>query len=251
MNCRWRGLCPNETGLPGIDVMDELVGQSAMFGNVGMLEQFYERYRADADFMDADVIFVAHPAWLVQLYLPFNKSILLVQDLHYSANVGVAHMFVPRDHPRADFQSDFVRLCTHARNTCPGSTQFIAAEVEYFTGLSIGTVRPLCTHVIADVRARYVPALGPNRTVLLSRCAEWVLPEIESSLSSTVTIKTTEQALGKVFTPNYIWKISAIDALVFIPYTVSAFFLLGGVCDARANIRTELRIRTNAERVEA
>ena len=221
MNCRWRGLCPNETGLPGIDVMDEFMSNA---GNMDVLERFYERYHADADFMDADVIFVAHPAWLVQLYLPFNKSIVLMQDIHYSANVEVANMFSPQDHPRADFQSDFLRLCTHSRNTCLGSTPFIAAEVEYFTGLSIGTMRPLCTHVLADVRARYTPAVGRNRTVLLSRYAEWVLAEIESSLSSAVTIKTTEQALGKVFTPNDMWKISAMDALVFIPYTVSAFF---------------------------
>ena len=70
-----RGLCPDRTQLPSIDVLAKYYGVTS---ETSIWRHFYERYKRDRDLLESDVVFVAHPAWFFKYYLPFNKSIILM-----------------------------------------------------------------------------------------------------------------------------------------------------------------------------
>ena len=55
-----------------------LTNANAINADQSLAQKFYEAYKDDKEMESVDVIFCGHPASICEIYLPFNKSVIVL-----------------------------------------------------------------------------------------------------------------------------------------------------------------------------
>lgn len=91
--------------------------------------RFYEHYRADDEFMSADAVLCTYAfASCVELFLPFNKSIIVIASTRFETG---------RDDARSwtTWIRTLRRVAAHPHNVVAANSKYDVEYMNYFTGI--------------------------------------------------------------------------------------------------------------------
>jgi hypothetical protein len=176
----------------------------------------YEALRSSPLLHEADGVVCSHPAALCEVWLPFNKSILLI----VTANLELAR-------ENAERWRDWLRtvgaLAKSARVVVAANNRYDQAYVQHFTG-----ARPLYLPTLANyITARHMPL--PGKPVLLARShhsiGKKLLQELRVAARSRPGLKVAsieEEYPGNAGGGGYEYsQLASHPAIVVVPYTKS------------------------------
>ena len=177
----------------------------------------FEALRQSPLITQADGVVCSHPAALCELWLPFNKSILLI----VTANLELARENAERW--KAWLQT-VVALARSDRAVVAANNRYDQAYVEHFTG-----IRPLYLPTLANyITARYRPI--PSKPVLLARSHHAIgrklLVDLKSAAhrqSPPLRVASVEEYYpGNAGGGGYEYsQLASHPAIVVVPYTKS------------------------------
>ena len=183
----------------------------------------YEALRTSPLLTSTDGVVCSHPAALCEVWLPFNKSILLI----VTANLELAR----ENAQRWKAWLETVRaLASSPRAVVAANNRYDQAYVEHFTG-----VRPLYLPTLANyITARYRPQ--PSKPVLLARShhelGRRLLRELKRAASGHVGLRvaSVEEAYpGNAGSGGYEYTdLASHPAIIVVPYTKSTVRCAGG-----------------------
>jgi hypothetical protein len=138
-HCHFVGTCQTDLKvLPGINVF-ELNAPGTKEGGPqdcknDVRERFYAEYKSDPEMLTVDAFFCHHLASICELYMAFDRPLIVVASTRYGLGRGPAlHWSKWNDNLRA--------IASNARNVVAANNKYDAEYIKYFTGL-----RP-CSHL--------------------------------------------------------------------------------------------------------
>lgn len=176
----------------------------------------YEALRTSPMLTSADGVVCSHPAALCEVWLPFNKSILLI----VTANLELAR----ENHERwRAWLETVVAFSKAPRVVVAANNRYDQAYVEHFTG-----VRPLYLPTLANyITARYRPL--PNKPILLARShhalGKKLLTDLRRAARAHPGLRVSsieEYYPGNAAGGGYEYtQLASHPAIVVVPYTKS------------------------------
>lgn len=176
----------------------------------------FEALRSSPMLKEVDGVVCSHPAALCEVWLPFNKSILLI----VTANLELAR----ENHQRwQEWLETIVALSKSPRSVVAANNRYDQAYVEHFTG-----VRPLYLPTMANyITARYRHT--PGQPVLLARShhdlGRKLLKDLrrEARVYRGLRVASIEEAYpGNAAGGGYEYtQLASHPAIIVVPYTKS------------------------------
>ena len=223
---------------------------------------FFEHYRSDMEFLQMDAVMCSHPVANCELYLPFNKSIIVYATTRLEfgrldTNIDWRRPFLKDGgiHRWVEWLRNLRAIASSRNNLIAANNAYDAKYMEYFTGLPVkyipswcgGTAQSLALpHLYAPRRPDIL--LTPYRTNLEftredvpvngwpSQQGDTKLPldhplfddlwKILETQQVPFTLRTMKGAFPKGYTS--LDEVSQFPAAIFIPYQTStmSFFEL-------------------------
>ncbi|ELT91522.1 hypothetical protein CAPTEDRAFT_195351 [Capitella teleta] len=192
---------------------------NALHLNDSLIADFYEAYKDDAEIHSVDAFVCFHPAAMCQLFIPFNKSIIIVASTRYE---------IGRDESVTrwmKWNDDIRELAKDPKNIIAANNLYDAHYLEYFTGVSAKVLPSYCGYISAS----YSPS---NSTFLL-----YAGRGMKSTFSVIFMKNYTELCKYRVDCPEILYvkdtypagysyeELSGHQGLVYAPYQVSTMSL--------------------------
>ena len=173
-----KDLCATSTGLRVLS-NNNWMGFSLDPDPVGLRKKFYEEYLHDAEFASTDIVICSHPAANCELYLPFNKSIIIYNTQRIEMGRGDNYIWwrqpllgdnyhVRWKHWALNLQS----IAAQGHNLIAANNQYDVHHIEYLTGVKVTYIPSWCgespegLHQQAYQPSRGEIVLTPYRTNL-------------------------------------------------------------------------------------
>jgi hypothetical protein len=141
---------------------------------------FYDVYRADPEMLTVDAFLCLHATAMCELYMPFNRSLIVVASTRYE--IG--------RHDAASWQqwNDNLRLiASNPFNTIAANNRYDQAYVKYFTGIQDVLLLPnKCGYVTARYR--------PTRREILIAPARGVNGRLSDQLTTALRAFNSQRA---------------------------------------------------------
>jgi len=208
--CARRHTCADAKELP---VLTQQTGFTLCPRPHALRRAAFEALRASPLLAQTDAVVCSHPAALCEVWLPFNKSILLI----VTANLELARENSQR---WAAWLRTIVAMSKAPRVVVAANNRYDQAYVRHFTG-----VRPLYLPTLANyVSARY--SARPHKPFLFARShhriARTLLREVRA-LAPGLRVASVEEAYrGNAASGGYeLAQLASHPGVVFVPYTKS------------------------------
>ena len=225
-------------------------------------EEFFQHYKSDAEFRGMDAVMCSHPTANCELYLPFNKSIIVYATTRLE--FGRRDNYVDWRQPYLSKHSDtrwleWVRnlqaIASSPGNVVAANNAYDAQYIEYFTGLQAKYIPSWCggdaeslslPHIYAPIKLdilltpyrsnlqftrEEIPDHGwpSQKTAAKSPLDHQVFDDLWKVLEE-MQVPFTVRTLQSAFPSGYksVKELSQFPAAIFIPYQAStmSFFEL-------------------------
>lgn len=107
-----------------------------------LISQFYEAYKNDWEIGQVDAFVCYHPTSLCELYMPFNKSIIIVASTRYEHGRLEAERW-------QKWNMRLRQLSEHPKNIIAANNLYDAHYIEYFTGIPTRVLPSYCDYTNA------------------------------------------------------------------------------------------------------
>lgn len=120
---------------------------------------FYDTYRTDPTFLSVDAVLCTHAASMCELFMPFNKPLIVVASTRYEIGRHERHRWQL-------WNDNLRRIAAKPTNTLAANNRYDQEYLKYFTGLPV-VLLPSLVLYITDTYAPTRPEvlLGPSRGV--------------------------------------------------------------------------------------
>jgi hypothetical protein len=108
--------------------------------------RLFEAYQNDPEFRSVDAIICFHPIVTCQLYMPFNKTIIMISSTRYEHGQFASHQW-------QRFNRIIQKLASNPRHLIGGNSVYDADYIQFFTGVPAVYVPSFC----GVITARYNP----------------------------------------------------------------------------------------------
>ncbi|ELU01816.1 hypothetical protein CAPTEDRAFT_203186 [Capitella teleta] len=186
--------------------------------NHSLIPQFYDRYKDDWQMQQVDAFVCYHPTSLCELYMPFNRSIIVVASTRYELGRQDRDTWTK-------WNENLQKLSQHPKNIIAANNLYDSNYIEYFTGIKAKLIPSICDYT----NVTYNPSIN---TFLLfaGRTANAVRFQFFSELfNETCAIQNcSELSLVHFRTlpvPYKYGDIARHKGFVLIPYQVSTMSL--------------------------
>lgn len=187
--------------------------------------EFYEHYRRDKEFMAADAILCTHAISLCELFMPFQKPLILIASTRYE--IG--------RHDRVSWErwnGNLERIAKKAENTIAANNAYDRAYLTYFTSLPMNQTLLLPSYC-EYVNTIYTPDLSKPFLLTPARGVnEWVARSLRTALSEyNANKKASEPPLvispvREIYPLHFEYsELSRHPGMVVLPYQVSVMSL--------------------------
>eukprot|EP00658_Telonema_sp_P-2_P038674 TRINITY_DN276_c0_g1_i8.p1 TRINITY_DN276_c0_g1~~TRINITY_DN276_c0_g1_i8.p1 ORF type:complete len:1262 (-),score=285.14 TRINITY_DN276_c0_g1_i8:299-4084(-) len=204
-------------------------------------QEFFEAYKNDPEFERVDAFICSHPAANCELYMPFNRSLIVYPTtrLEFGRDDDVVDWRAPymtiRNKARwSEWISNLQKIAADPMNVVAANSHFEVRYIKYHTGIDAEYLPSWCgdkaeNSLVAPSRRQLL--LGPYRDNLdyprFSEVEAWKHPIMQSLVNSTKNWKdqygmAPEFARMRQLYPHYeLSDLQAHPCIVLIPYQVS------------------------------
>ena len=171
--------------------------------------QFYQN-QLEMNLVDAFICF--HPAALCELYMPFNRSMIIIASTRYELD-----RFDPDQWNR--WNENLIAISRHPKNLIAANNLYDAEYIRYFTGINVTVLQSFCNYTNSDYQ--------PTRS-------EFLLGSIHQPTFDPLFREMLQQSVDrlgknsiKIFStrklyPNYKYSdLTNHPAIIHVPYQVS------------------------------
>ena len=203
-------------------------------------ERFFEAYKNDPEFRRVDLFVCSHPAANCELYMPFNRSLLVYATtrLEFGRNDKLVDWRKPfmsnRNQNRWEgWVDNLKRIAARPGNVIAANSMYDVRYIEYMTGLKPIYLPSWCdpSDPGTGVRVRY--AREPRQPVLLgmyrdnldfpnfSDSVSWKHPILQGLTRAAPRSSFKFKRMHELYADYEWWQIMRHPALILIPYQVS------------------------------
>jgi len=237
-HCSWFGVCRERLKVLRFD---DWRGFSLDPCPNKLRRDFFEAYKADPEMARVDLFICSHPVANCELYMPFNRSIILYPTTRLEFgrnddNIAWRERFMDKKHNPIRWRqwlSNVHAIASNPRNVLAANNIYDALYTTYFTGLPVAYLPSWC----GDASETYVPSrpeilIGPSRDNLDDRCKSWNCQPWEHPMMQALTTAMTShrQRSGHDYRivrtrdmyPQFSYEqISQHPAMIIFPYQIS------------------------------
>jgi len=113
---------------------------NAMNLDPSLIPKFYETYKNDVELQSVDAFVCFHPASMCELFMPFNKSLIVIASTRYElGRFGVDHW--------TRWNNNLVQIAQTPGNVVGGNNQYDVEYIKYFTGIQPQLLPSFCGYL--------------------------------------------------------------------------------------------------------
>ncbi|ELU02146.1 hypothetical protein CAPTEDRAFT_206071 [Capitella teleta] len=107
--------------------------------NHSLIPKFYDRYKDDWQMQQVDAFVCYHPTSMCELYIPFNRSIIVVASTRYEMGRQDRDTWMK-------WNKNLQKLSQHPKNTIAANNLYDSKYIEYFTGIKAKLIPSICDY---------------------------------------------------------------------------------------------------------
>jgi len=134
LQCYRTNTCEGRKTLKVINV------RNAVFLHPSLIPKFYEAYKEDAEMKSVDAFVCFHPAAMCELFMPFNKSIIVIATTRYELGRFGRYRW-------KKWNNNLVKIAKSKTNVVGGNNLYDVEYVKYFTGIQGQLLPSVCVYV--------------------------------------------------------------------------------------------------------
>ena len=176
------------------------------------LNEFYETYKDDAVMAQIDVFLCVYPAAMCELFLPFNKTMLVIFDDRFESG-RCSETQITR------WKKTFQQIAQNQNNIVMSTNSYDSEYTKYFTAISTEVLRPYCDyvqHVYRPTKQTYL-LLPVGSESFQKEFLHEFYDVVESNGSTTITLELAKELYPEL-NPS---KMADHLGLVIIPQDVT------------------------------
>ena len=113
---------------------------NAMYLDPSLIPKFYEAYKSDAELQSVDAFVCFHPASMCELFMPFNKSLIVIASTRYELGRFGADRW-------RRWNSNLVQIAKTPTNVVGGNNRYDVEYIKYFTGIQPQLLPSFCGYL--------------------------------------------------------------------------------------------------------
>lgn len=135
--CKMYNTCGNSTNLK------VLTQDNGMTLNPELIQEFFEAYKDDPVMKSVDAFVCYHPTAMCELYMPFNKSIIVVSSTRFELGRFEADRF-------KKWIENLQLIASDQKNFVGANNLYDARYIQYFTGIQVPILPSYCGYTGGD-----------------------------------------------------------------------------------------------------
>jgi len=205
INCHLTNTCQGRKSLKIINRVN------ALNLNYSLIRKFYETYKDDAEMQSVDAFVCFHPASMCELFMPFNKSIIVIASTRYELGRFGEDRWTK-------WNNNLQQIAKIPTNVVGGNNRYDVEYIKYFTGIQPQLLPSFCGYVLQ----KYAPSrsgflLAPRRRNQFST----IFMSEYKALCKKRNCTAKLIPLRKRY-PHYKYSdLTAHAGIVYVPYQVS------------------------------
>ena len=178
--------------------------------------RFYEFYEAQTELNAVDVFVCFHPASMCELYMPFNRSIIVIASTRYELG-----RFMPDQWKK--WNDNLKKIAADPKNLVAANNLYDAEYIRYFTSLNVTILPSFCSYT----NARYNPT---RKEFLLASIhakhfEDFFLKRLKISLNQLTSSNIVVSRIKDIYKHYEYSDLANHPAIVHVPYQVSTMSL--------------------------
>ncbi len=178
--------------------------------------KFYEFYKDQTEMNVVDAFVCFHPASMCELYMPFNRSMIIIASTRYELA-----RFEPKQWEK--WNENLIKISQNPKNIIAANNLYDAEYIRYFTGINVTLLPSFCNYTNS--------VYNPKRK-------EFLLTSIHSTNFEFIFNKLLNESLDRYYTnqiqivplrtiyPKYKYSdLTNHPAIIYVPYQVSVMSL--------------------------
>jgi len=188
---------------------------NAMNLDPSLIPRFYEAYKNDAELQSVDAFVCFHPASMCELFMPFNKTLLVIASTRYELGRHGADRW-------AKWNNNLMEIAKIPSNVVGGNNRYDVEYIKHFTGIEPQLLSSYCGY-LAD---KYAPSrsgflLAPIHHAGFGKTFMSEYKTCCKNVSCTAELISLRSKY-----PHYRYSdLAAHAGIVYIPYQVSVMSL--------------------------
>jgi len=114
--------------------------RNAMSLDPSLVPKFYEAYKNDAELQSVDAFVCFHPTSLCELFMPFNKSLIVIASTRYELGRFTADRW-------RKWNNNLVQIAKIRANVVGGNNLYDVEYIKYFTGIQPQLLPSFCGYL--------------------------------------------------------------------------------------------------------
>ena len=178
--------------------------------------EFYDVYRTDAQFLSVDAILCTHAASMCELFMPFNKSLLVVASTRYEIGRHEKERW-------EQWNANLRLIASRPGNIVAANNRYDQEYIRYFTGINDVLLLPSLVGYVTVTYSPTRPAflLGPSRGVNQRLQRELRAALDQHNSKSVGAAKLAIAPIRDLYTQFQYSDLAAHPGVVWLPYQVS------------------------------
>jgi len=204
-HCHITNTCEGKNSLKVIN------SDNAMNLDPSLIAKFYEAYKNDPELQSVDAFICFHPASMCELFMPFNKTLIVIASTRYElGRFGAARW--------TKWNSNLLQIANTPINVVGGNNLYDVEYIKYFTGIEPQLIPNFCG---------YLPnKYAPSRSGFLlapvhhSEFERMFMSEYKTACKN-VSCTAKLLRLRSTYSHYKYSDLTAHSGIVYIPYQVS------------------------------
>ena len=180
-----------------------------------VIPQFYQAYKDDPEMATVDAFVCFHPSSMCELFMPFNKSILVIASTRYEMGR------MPPDRWK-EWNKNLLKISQDPKNVVAANNLYDAEYIKYFTGFKARVLASYCGYineVYSPVMSGFLLAPVHKSSFQKKIMAEFNMSR--NKIGSKVALIPLRQKYHRYKYSD----LTAHEGIVYVPYQVSVMSL--------------------------
>jgi len=113
---------------------------NAMHLDPSLIPQFYSAYKYDSELQSVDAFVCFHPASMCELFMLFNKTLIIIATTRYELGRFAAHRWTR-------WNNNLMKIAKIPTNVVGGNNRYDVEYIKYFTGIEPQLLPSFCGYI--------------------------------------------------------------------------------------------------------
>ena len=179
-------------------------------------QKFVQFYRNQIEMNLVDAFICFHPAAMCELYMPFNRSMIIIASTRYELSRFDVDQW-------KKWNENLIKISRNPSNVIAANNRYDAEYIRYFTGINVTVLPSFCNYTLSDYNPRRSEfLLGPIHEPTFDLIFREILRQsLKRSGKTSIEIHPI-----RTIYPNYQYSdLTHHRAIIHVPYQVSIMSL--------------------------